>query len=63
MCSKYGDSAFALEQGLIEMQDVVKLGRVIQVSLLHWMAVHRRPGKGRDPGTVDQWRQRDVQRI
>jgi ornithine cyclodeaminase len=30
MCSKYGDSACALEQGLIEMQDVVELGRVIQ---------------------------------
>jgi ornithine cyclodeaminase len=29
-CSKYGDSAFALEQGLIEMQDLVELGRVIQ---------------------------------
>jgi len=29
-CSQYGDSAFALEQGLIEMQDLVELGRVIQ---------------------------------
>jgi ornithine cyclodeaminase len=29
-CSKYGDSAFALEQGLIEMQDLVELGQVIQ---------------------------------
>ena len=29
-CSKYGDSAFALEQGLIEMQDLVELGRLIQ---------------------------------
>ncbi len=29
-CSKYGDSAFALEQGLIEMGDLVELGRVIQ---------------------------------
>lgn len=29
-CSKYGDSAFALEQGLIEMSDLVELGRVIQ---------------------------------
>jgi ornithine cyclodeaminase len=28
-CSKYGDSAFALELGLIEMQDLVELGRVI----------------------------------
>ena len=29
-CSKYGDSAFALEQGLIEPRDLVELGRVIQ---------------------------------
>ena len=29
-CSKYGDSAFAPEQGLIEMRDLVELGRVIQ---------------------------------
>jgi ornithine cyclodeaminase len=29
-CSKYGDSAFALEQGLIEMRDLVELGRVIE---------------------------------
>ena len=29
-CSKYGDSSFALEQGLIGMQDLVELGRVIQ---------------------------------
>ena len=29
-CSKYGDSSFALEQGLIRMQDLVELGRVIQ---------------------------------
>jgi ornithine cyclodeaminase len=29
-CSKCGDSALALEQGLIEMQDLVELGRVIQ---------------------------------
>lgn len=29
-CSKYGDSAFALEAGLIEMKDLVELGRVIQ---------------------------------
>jgi ornithine cyclodeaminase len=29
-CSKYGDSAFALEQGVIEMGDLVELGRVIQ---------------------------------
>jgi ornithine cyclodeaminase len=27
---KYGDSAFALEQGLIEMRDLVELGRVIE---------------------------------
>ena len=29
-CSKYGDAAFALEQGLIEMGDLEELGRVIQ---------------------------------
>ena len=29
-CSKYGDSARALEQGLIEMNDLVELGRLIQ---------------------------------
>lgn len=29
-CEKYGDSAFALEQGLIEAADLVELGRVIQ---------------------------------
>ena len=29
-CSKYGDSAFALEQGLIELRDLIELGRVIQ---------------------------------
>jgi ornithine cyclodeaminase len=29
-CSKYGDSAFALERGLIEMRDLVELGRLIQ---------------------------------
>jgi ornithine cyclodeaminase len=29
-CSKYGDSAFALQQGLIETRDLVELGRVIQ---------------------------------
>jgi ornithine cyclodeaminase len=29
-CSAYGDSAFALEQGLIKMQDLVELGQVIQ---------------------------------
>ena len=29
-CSLYGDSAFALQQGLIEMRDLVELGRVIQ---------------------------------
>jgi ornithine cyclodeaminase len=29
-CSKYGDSAFALEQGLIELEDLVELGRVVQ---------------------------------
>ncbi len=29
-CSKYGDSAFALEQGLIRLADLVELGRVIQ---------------------------------
>jgi ornithine cyclodeaminase len=29
-CSKYGDSSFALEQGLIQMQDLVELGQVIQ---------------------------------
>jgi ornithine cyclodeaminase len=29
-CSQYGDSAFALEQGLIQMADLVELGRVIQ---------------------------------
>jgi ornithine cyclodeaminase len=29
-CSKYGDSAFALEQGLIRLPDLVELGRVIQ---------------------------------
>jgi len=33
-CSKYGDSAFALEQGLIETRDLVELGRVIQDSTL-----------------------------
>jgi len=29
-CAKYGDSAFALEQGLIEAGDLVELGRLIQ---------------------------------
>jgi ornithine cyclodeaminase len=29
-CSKFGDSAFALEQGLIRIQDLVELGQVIQ---------------------------------
>jgi len=29
-CSKFGDSSFALEQGLIEMRDLVELGQVIQ---------------------------------
>ena len=29
-CSQYGDSAFALKQGLIRAQDLVELGRVIQ---------------------------------
>ena len=29
-CSKYGDSSFALELGLIREQDLVELGRVIQ---------------------------------
>lgn len=29
-CSQYGDSAFALEQGLIRLADLVELGRVIQ---------------------------------
>jgi ornithine cyclodeaminase len=29
-CSQYGDSAFALEQGLIRLQDLAELGRVIQ---------------------------------
>ena len=29
-CSQYGDSAFALKQGLIRPQDLVELGRVIQ---------------------------------
>ena len=29
-CSTYGDSAFALQQGLIDMEDLVELGRVIQ---------------------------------
>jgi ornithine cyclodeaminase len=29
-CSKFGDSSFALEQGLIEIGDLVELGRVIQ---------------------------------
>lgn len=29
-CSQYGDSSFALEQGFIEMRDLVELGRVIQ---------------------------------
>ena len=29
-CSKYGDSSFALEKGLIRMQDLVELGQVIQ---------------------------------
>jgi ornithine cyclodeaminase len=33
-CSKFGDSAFALEQGLIRIQDLVELGRVIQDSSL-----------------------------
>jgi ornithine cyclodeaminase len=28
-CSKFGDSAFALEQGLIRIQDLVELGQVI----------------------------------
>jgi ornithine cyclodeaminase len=29
-CSKFGDSAFALEQGLIRIQDLVEVGQVIQ---------------------------------
>jgi ornithine cyclodeaminase len=29
-CSKFGDSALALEQGLIQMKDLVELGQVIQ---------------------------------
>jgi ornithine cyclodeaminase len=29
-CSQYGDVSFALEQGLIRMQDLVELGRLIQ---------------------------------
>ena len=29
-CSQYGDVSFALEQGMIGMQDLVELGRVIQ---------------------------------
>jgi ornithine cyclodeaminase len=29
-CSKFGDSAFALEQGLIGIQDLVELGQVIR---------------------------------
>jgi ornithine cyclodeaminase len=29
-CSKYGDSAYALEQGLIEMRDLTELGRLIE---------------------------------
>jgi ornithine cyclodeaminase len=29
-CAKFGDSSFALEQGLIGIQDLVELGRVIQ---------------------------------
>jgi ornithine cyclodeaminase len=29
-CSKFGDSALALEQGLIEIEDLVELGRVIR---------------------------------
>jgi len=29
-CSKFGDSSYALEQGLIRMEDLVELGRVIQ---------------------------------
>jgi ornithine cyclodeaminase len=29
-CSKYGDSALALAEGLIDMQDLIELGRVIQ---------------------------------
>jgi ornithine cyclodeaminase len=29
-CSQYGDSSFALQQGLIRAQDLVELGRVIQ---------------------------------
>ena len=29
-CSQYGDSAFALEQGLIRLADLVELGRAIQ---------------------------------
>jgi len=39
-CSRYGDSAFALEQGLIEFKDLVELGRVIQDPSL------RRTGEG-----------------
>jgi len=33
-CSQYGDSAFALEHGVIELKDLVELGRVIQDPLL-----------------------------
>jgi ornithine cyclodeaminase len=29
-CSKFGDSAFALEQGLIDLRDLVELGQLIQ---------------------------------
>jgi ornithine cyclodeaminase len=34
-CSKFGDSAFALEQGLIRSQDLVELGQVIRDPALH----------------------------
>src|SRR3984957_19138315 len=45
-CSQYGDSAFALEQGLIQLQDLVELGRVIQDASL-------RRRSGRDISIAD----------
>jgi ornithine cyclodeaminase len=45
-CSKYGDSALALEQGLIQLQDLVELGRVIQDASL-------RRRSGRDISIAD----------
>ena len=39
-CSKYGDSAFALEQGLIRSEDLVELGRLIQDPMLRRRSEH-----------------------